>query len=42
MTERPKVLAESVDKQGQFSHRNCLPIHGVEENGNEDTDKLLL
>ena len=42
MTERSKVLEKSVDQQGQYSRRNCLLIHGVEENSNEDTDKLVL
>ena len=42
MTERSKVLEESIDQQGQYTGRNCLLIHGVEENSNEDTDKLVL
>ena len=42
MTKRSKVLEESIDQQEQYSHRNCLLIHGVEENSNEDTDKLAL
>ena len=42
MTERSKVLEESVDQQGQNSCWNCLLIHGVEENSNEDMDKLVL
>ena len=27
--------------QEQYSRRNCLLIHGVKEDANEDTDKLL-
>ena len=42
MTERIKDIEESVDQQGQHSHRNCLLIHGVEENDNEDMDKLVI
>ena len=42
LTERSKVLEESIDQQGQYTRRNCLLIHGVEENSNEDTDKLVL
>ena len=42
LTERSKVLEESIDQQEQYSRRNCLLIHGVEENSNEDTDKLAL
>ena len=42
LTERSKVLEESIDQQEQYSCQNCLLIHGVEENSNEDTDKLVL
>ena len=42
LTERSKVLKESIDQQGQYSCQNCLLIHDVEENSNEDTDKLVL
>ena len=42
MTERSKVLEESVDQQWQYSCLNRLLIHSVEESSNEDTDKLLL
>ena len=42
MTERSKVLEETVGQQGQYSCQNCLLIHGVEENSNADTDKLVL
>ena len=31
-----------VDKQEQYSRRNCLLVHGVEENRNEDTDTLSI
>ena len=43
ITELPdKVsnLSVHVDEQEQYSRRNCLLIHGVEENRNEDTDTL--
>ena len=42
LTERSKVLEESIDQQGQYTRRNCLLIHSVEENSNEGTDKLVL
>ena len=42
LTEKSKVLEESIDQQGRYSRQNCLLIHGVEENSNEDTDKLVL
>ena len=42
MTERSKVLEETVGQQGQYSCQDCLLIHGVEENSNADTDKIVL
>ena len=42
LTKRSKVLEESIDQQEQYSCQNCSLIHGVEENSNEDTDKLAL
>ena len=42
MTERSKVLEENIDQQGQHTRRNCLFIHGVEENSNEGAYKLVL
>ena len=42
LTERSKVLEETIDQQGQYSRRNCLLIYGVEGNSNEDTDKIAL
>ena len=32
-----KFLEESIDHQVQYSRRNCLLIHGMEQNSNEDT-----
>ena len=42
LTERSEVLEKSIDQQGQYSRRNCLLIHGKEDNSNEDTEKLVL
>ena len=42
LTERWKVLEGSIDQQGQYSRRYSLLIHGVEENSNKDTDKVVL
>ena len=42
MTERSNVLEESIDQKGEHSRQNYLLIHGVEENSNEDRDKLVL
>ena len=41
-TERSIVLEENIDQQGQYYRRNGLLIYGVEENNNEDTDKIVL
>ena len=37
-----KIKSSSVDQQGQYSRWNCSLIYGVEDNSNEDTDKLAL
>ena len=29
---------KTLDRQEQYSRRNCLLVHGVEEKNNEDTD----
>ena len=42
LTERSKVLEESIEQQGQYSCQNCLLINCEEEHSNEDTDKLVL
>ena len=42
LTEITKDLEESLDHQGQYSCWNCILIHRVGENSDEDTDKLLL
>ena len=31
-----------VERQEQYSRRNCILIHGVKENQNEDTDELVV
>ena len=35
-------LTSAVEKQEQYSHRNCLLLHGINENKDEDTDKISL
>ena len=42
LTDKVSNLSVQVDKQEQYSRRNCLLIHGVEENRNEDTDTLSI
>ena len=36
LTDKVSNLSVQVDKQEQYSRRNCLLIHGIEENRNED------
>ena len=35
-------LSSLVDRQEQYSRRNCILIHGVKENRNEDTDEVVI
>ena len=42
LTDKVSNLFVQVDEQEQYSRRNCLLIHGVEENQNEDTDILSI
>ena len=32
---------KTLDRQEQYSSRNCLLVHGLEENNNEDTDQEI-
>ena len=38
LTDKVSHLSVQADKQEEYSRRNCLLIHGVKENQNEDTD----
>ena len=42
MSDEMKDLKKGVDRQEQYSRRNCLLVHGVEEEQNEDTDKIVI
>ena len=42
LTDKVSNLSVQVDEQEQYSRRNCLLIHGVEENRNQDTDTLSI
>ena len=42
LTDKVSNLSVQVDEQEQYSSRNCLLIHGVEENQNEDTDTFSI
>ena len=35
-------MAEKLDRQEQYSRRNCILIHGLAEQWNENTDQLVL
>ena len=35
-------MEESIDAQQQYSRRNCLLLHGIEETKGEDTDNIVL
>ena len=34
-------LKKKIDRQEQYSRRNCVLIHGIEENRDENTDELV-
>ena len=42
MTEKVDKLSSLVDRQKQYSRRNCILIHCVKENQNEDTDEIVI
>ena len=42
MSNGLKDLEKKVDRQEQYSRRNCLLLHGVKEGDNEDTDKIVV
>ena len=42
MPKQVDSLSSQVDKQEQYSRRNCLLLHGIPENKNEKTDDLCL
>ena len=42
LTEKNKSLTSDVDELEQYSRRNCLLSHGVQENENENTDDIVL
>ena len=42
MAQRIDKLENLVDRQEQYSWRNCLLVHGIAEANNENTDNLVL
>ena len=42
LSEKLLKLEESIDAHQQYSQRNCLLLHGIEETKGEDTDNIVL
>ena len=42
MNEKIEKLERIVDRQEQYSRRNCLLLHGIAEDELENTDELIL
>ena len=42
LTEKVDKLSSLVDRQEQYSRRNCVLIRGAKENQNKDTDEVVL
>ena len=42
LTEKFGKLSSLVDRQEQYSMRNCILIHAVKENQNKDTDEVVI
>ena len=42
LSEKLGKLEESIDAQQQYSRRNCLLLHGIEETKGEDTENTVL
>ena len=42
MSNKIETLEKSFDNQEQYSRRNCLLVHGIEEKEGEQTDKVII
>ena len=42
MNERIEELENKIDRQEQYSRRNCILIHGIAENKEENTDQQAI
>ena len=42
LSNEKKGLEQIIDRQEQYSRRNCILIHGVKEEQNEDTDNVVV
>lgn len=42
LEKEKKDVCDNIDEMEQYSRRNCLLLHGVRENSNEDTDDIVV
>ena len=42
LSEKLDIMEESIHSQQQYSRRNCLLLHGIEETKDEDTGNNVL
>ena len=42
MNKKVENLEKEIDKLEQYSHRNCLLVHGIVETDDEVTDDLVM
>ena len=42
LTEKVDKVSPLVDRQKQYSKRNCILVHGVKKNQNEDIDEVVI
>ena len=42
LSKKVEVLERGMDKQEQYSRRNCILLHGIEENDDEKTDEIVI
>ena len=42
LVEQQKSLSSEIDDLEQYSRRNCLVLHGVNESNNENTNEIII
>ena len=42
LVEKQKSLSSEIDDLEQYSRRNCLVLHGVNESNNENTNEIII
>ena len=42
LVEKQKSLPSEIDNLEQYSRRNCLVLHGVNESNNENTNEIII